>query len=196
MFSQLETANILTAKMKLGQALEDFNLTLKKLNTSGVDFVQSYYVTGGCIGSLLRAEEPNDYDIYFVTDSYCQRVARLFKEDPSYMHMVAEFDIKYRELKGLDGRMITENATTLKNKLQIITMHTGFPEAIRKTFDFIHCMPYYVPCQDKLYISREQYDLNMDKRLKVNNKETFTAERTKKFVDRGWKPDWDEAWTV
>ena len=58
--------------------------------------------------------------------------------------------------------MITENAITLADNVQIITFNYGIPDIIRKDFDFEHCKPYYESFTDRLFMSREQYDLNMN----------------------------------
>ena len=47
-------------------------------------------------------------------------------------------------------------------------------------------MPWYDPHNDILYISKEQYDLNIRKELKVNNQSAWTLRREMKFMDRGW----------
>ena len=185
-FSPLEVLSILDVKSKLKVYLsQHLDLTIEKVKTNPAT-APRYYVSGGCIGSLLRGEEPNDYDVYFYEKEYADSILRLFKDDPSFQNEVAQIDEKYREVSNLpDGRMITENAITLKNKIQLITKHYGEPAVIRATFDFIHCMPYYDRFTDKLNISKEQYDLNMQKKMKLN-KGVYQTYRQEKFLIRGW----------
>ena len=181
-FTNLEQLNILHVKVHLRKALEELEMTLRKL---GLD--HDYFVSGGCIGSMLRNEAPNDYDVYFITEKTGKVVANLYKNDESYKNDVEEVNENYRESSNLpDGRLITENAITLKTKVQLITKNYGSPDQIRKTFDFVHCLPWYDPALDKLYISKQQYDLCMAKKLLVNNIDAVTKHRKNKFFEKGW----------
>jgi hypothetical protein len=181
-FTAAESANILLAKKIIQDKLETFNMTIGKI---GAMMQHSYFLSGGAIGSLLHGEEPNDYDIYFFFETDAKMVFTLYESDLSYTHEVAKWNIAYRDV-DIGDRMITENATTLKNGIQLIRKHYGQPSEIRKTFDFVHCMPYYDSRDKKLYISREQYDLNMSKKLKRNNDNLFQSWREDKFLKRGW----------
>ena len=181
-FTNLESLNILQTKVHLKKALEELDMTLKKLALD-----HDYFVSGGCIGSLLRKEVPNDYDVYFITEKAGKVVANLYTNDLSYQNEVELVNENYRDASNLpDGRLITENAITLKTKVQLITKHYGSPDQIRKTFDFIHCLPWYDPALDKLYISKQQYDLCVAKKLLVNNIDSVTSHRKNKFFDKGW----------
>lgn len=183
-FTASESARILIAKEHIQQKLESFNMTIRKLNHM-LEF--SYFLSGGAIGSLLRdGERVNDYDIYFFYEMDANQIFNLYEKDPSYENEVAVMDEKYRDFTANGGKLITENATTLKNGIQLIRKHYGQPGEIRKTFDFVHCMPYYDSRDKKLYISREQYDLNVLKKLKRNNGNLFASHREEKFLKRGW----------
>jgi hypothetical protein len=181
-FNSKEAEHILHVKEILKVKLNDFNLTIGKLHNN---FTRSYFVTGGCIGSLLRNELPKDYDIYFFNKFKADAVINLYTNDKSYMDQVAVAEDEYREVK-IGQMVITENATTLKNGLQLITKNYGEPQDIRKTFDLVHCLPYYDPRDDKLYISREQYDLNMNKKLKTNGQNFVEKWRIAKYIERGF----------
>lgn len=181
-FIEVEKKLILGAKDRIKSKLETFNMTVRKL---GPMYEHSYFLAGGAIGSLLRDEEPNDWDIYFFDGVVAATIFNLYEKDPSYRGEVAVWEEKYRDIQN-DDMMITENATTLKNGLQLIRKHYGEPGAIRKTFDFVHCLPYYDSRDKKLYISREQYDLNVNKKLKTNNQDQLKAYREDKFLNKGW----------
>ena len=125
---------ILKAKQTIKHQLFDFNVTIAKLKLSS----NYYFVSGGCIGSLIRGEIPKDYDIYFCDESFAKPIISLYTEDPSYQNEVAVVEEKYRDaITNVNGMCITENAVTLKNGLQLITKHYGDPEVIRDTFDFV-----------------------------------------------------------
>ena len=110
-FTAVESANILLAKKIIQDKLETFNMTIGKI---GAMMEHSYFLTGGAIGSLLRGEEPNDYDIYFFYETDARMVLNLYENDASYTGEVKVWDEKYRDAHVGD-MMITENATTLKN---------------------------------------------------------------------------------
>lgn len=189
-FTKDEKLLILASKEKLKDLISDFTLTIKKLN-GAKDYTKCFFITGGVIGSLLRGEKYNDIDIWFYEDIWAANVVRLYTKDPLYMNQVEVFDEKYRDIVGHPGgMMITENAVTLKNNIQLITRHCGWPDTIRETFDFVHCLPYYNSYDDMLYISYEQYQLNMNKQLKINNTKKFNERRLNKFLDRGWRATW------
>lgn len=181
-FSAIEKSHILRVKKDLKEKLVDFTLTINKLHNN---FTRSFFVTGGCIGSLLRDEEPKDYDIYFFAKFKADAVKELYTNDKSYMDQVAVAEETYRDVQ-VGQMVITENATTLKNGLQLITKHYGEPDEIRKTFDFVHCLPYYDTRDDMLYISREQYDLNRKKKLKINNNNFAEQWRIDKYLRKGF----------
>lgn len=182
-FTTDEIENIKLAKHQLIERLQTFWMTTKKVNRD-----KSWFVSGGCIGSLLRGDTVNDIDVYFFSGVDALPVIKLFTEDESYKNEVADINDKYRDVVDApSGKLITENAITLKNDIQIITKHYGLPEEVRKTFDFIHCTPYFDSRDQKLYISKKQYDLNMNKTLKCNNASAITSSREQKFFNKGWK---------
>jgi hypothetical protein len=183
-FTGDEKLLILAVKDKIKDSILDFRLTMEKL---GQKYEKGFFVSGGCVGSLLRGEPVNDFDIYFRTKEIGERVKQLYTEDDSYKNYVETHNEKYRDVAGHpSGLMVTENAVTLKNKIQLITKHYGTPAEIRKTFDFTHCLPYYDTMTDFVYISREQYDLNMQKKMKINCQESYSSFRELKFKERGW----------
>ena len=149
-------------------------------------------MSGGCIASLLQGEDPKDFDIWFTSKLVADPIINLYTNDGSYKNDVKDVDPKYRDSVGIDGKLITENAITLKDDLQLITKNYGTPDEIRKSFDFVHCMPYYIPSEDKLYISREQYDCCVNRILRVNNKDSVIMSREMKFYERNYRYGDDE----
>ena len=184
-FLKEESENIFRTKQMLLARLLEFDLTVDKLFGKGMCH---YFVSGGCFASYLQGNLPKDIDIYFTDEVYAKPVVNLYTNDSAYTNQVAVWDEKYREVRGTAGDMcITENAVTLKNRLQLITKHYGQPKDIRATFDFVHCMPYYDSRDGKLYISREQYNCCVNKCLMVNNRINLTYWREEKFKKRGYE---------
>jgi len=82
-------------------------------------------------------------------------------------------------------KVITQNAITLKNKMQFITLAKY--EDARIGFDFIHCMPYYDLSSEKFFISEQQMDVIAKKKLVKNPKGREPVQwRIDKFLARGW----------
>ena len=182
-FTVAEVEKILYVKEFIKAKTADFVLTIRKL---GMQADIDFYVTGGCTASLLQGGTPKDIDVYFCNPIISEKVVSLYMSD-SYKNEVAVFNEKYRDVE-VGKIVLTENALTLKNGIQIIFKHHGVPNVLRKTFDYVHCLPYYTPVGDKLYISREQYDCCVNKILKNNRPDTKPAEwRTQKFLARGYK---------
>jgi hypothetical protein len=143
------------------------------------------YLSGGAIGSLLRGEIPKDWDFYF----YDQDSAVTFKEhiEKNYDDEIKEVNINYMEHADNNGKMITANAITMKTDDSFIFTFAGHPNDVRNHFDFVHCKPYYLLMQDKLFISREQYDACMNKKLIYNTDIKFIKEwRLQKFKNKGF----------
>lgn len=141
------------------------------------------YITGGATASLLQGGCPKDIDIYFRDAfSMTDTVNALIK----LTQYIKDVDDKYRDTVGRDGKMITERSITMLTGHSFITMHHGHPDDVRKTFDYLHCTPYYDVGTDKLYISEAQYIAAAQKILEVNNPATFTNLRENKFIKRGY----------
>jgi hypothetical protein len=151
-----------------------------------------WFVSGGCIASLLRGEQPKDYDVYFRSKETMDHVVSLITGSPDLIQHVADVEEKYRDLMGKDGKCITENAITMKNGLQFITKHYGPDIEIRETFDFVHTLPVYSFYDRRLRISEDQFDCCVNKILKVNCITNVTKARTTKFMELGYTiPDQD-----
>lgn len=145
-----------------------------------------FYISGGAIASLLNKEAPKDFDVYCRDQKAGDAVRELLTIQ--HMPQIKAVDEKYRELDcwKIPGKMVTEKSITMENNMSFIVMHYGEPSEIKATFDFLHCTPHYDIAEDKLYISRAQYDSIKSKTLIVNSPAHVTPWRIQKFVDRGW----------
>jgi len=185
-FTVAEVTNILNAKDHIVSKVSEFAMTIKKL---GIGAEVDFFVSGGCTASLLQGEVPKDFDVYFIHKGICDEVVKLYKSE-SYKNEVATYNEKYRDVDFDDGSgeklVITENAMTLKNGIQVIIKHHGIPDAVRRTFDFVHCLPYYSSVGNKFYISRGQYDCCVNKTLKINSGSIPALGRIEKFKKRGY----------
>ena len=159
------------------------NKFFKSFNVLGLEYVDvknNFFVSGGCFASLFQGEEPKDFDIYFT------------KKDNLFLvekDNIADIDENYELETEIKGKMVTANAITLKAKentipIQLITKIYGEPEELRKSFDYVHCMPYFM--DGKFYISKEQYICCVSKFLKINNSNIPEFWRKQKFKERGY----------
>jgi hypothetical protein len=104
--------------------------------------------------------------------------------DTPTLNEVADVTSGYMTITNVDGKLVTANAITFKNGLQVIIKAD---KTHRDTFDFVHCMPYFDMKTQQLFISRLQYDAIKNKQLIENPKfPQFSQHRTDKFLKRGW----------
>jgi hypothetical protein len=152
---------------------------------------ENFYITGGAIASLLLAESPKDFDVYCRNQTVGEAAHGLLISQ--YQHSIKDVDEKYREVDcwKIPGKMATEKSVTMSNNMSFIVMNYGPPDQIKASFDFLHCTPHYDIGEDKLYISRAQYDSIKSKTLLVNNSDRVTFWRMEKFVKRGWNVSQD-----
>lgn len=193
MFSDAEIKNInwvkatLTAKFKfiVNPTPDNFCTEWRKYNP-WIDHIhwQHTFLSGGAIVSLFHGDTPKDWDIYFTEEPVYVRETLI----NSYQSRIADVDKEYRTVMGENGKMITENAITMKGGYSFIFKHYGKPKEVKKTFDYVHCTPHYDIWNDTLYISRHQYDACVNKTLIVNNQENVTSWRENKFKKRGYTP--------
>ena len=184
-FTKEETAEILEVKNYIRVYM---NQTLILHTWAENIFVsrENFYITGGAIASLLNGEAPKDFDVYCRNQTVGEAAHALLITQ--YQDNIKDVDEKYREVGcwKIPGKMVTEKSITMKNNMSFIVMNYGPPDQIKASFDFLHCTPHYDIAEDKLYISRDQYDSIKSKTLLVNNPDRVTPWRMEKFMKRGW----------
>lgn len=143
-------------------------------------------LTGGAISSLYHAHPVNDWDLYLSDDSAIDSFKRYITADKHFQKQVKDINPKYMVDTEVEGKMVTSNAVTMHNNVQVITMAS---KQFRETFDYIHCMPWYDIKNDKLHISPQQYNAIKTKKLIINPKAKNppTAYRKQKYIERGWR---------
>lgn len=168
-------------------------------------------ITGGCIASMLLGEKVNDYDIYFMDMESAKKVAEFFinRDLPDKNVKVGLRTIK--NIQGVDEeriycklssglmralhkdrkyslRVLTSNAITLSEDVQLITRFYGDPAEIFKNFDFVHCTNYYLPVTNTVYLNSDALASLLAKRLIYHGSLYPIASilRIRKFLDRGW----------
>ena len=142
-------------------------------------------LTGGAISSIFHSQPVNDWDLYLSTDNAINSFKHYINSDSTFQKQVKDINPKYMVDTEIEGKMVTSNAVTLHNNVQVITMAT---KQFRETFDYIHCMPWYDLKSDTLYMSPQQWNAIKAKKLILNPKATNppTLYRTQKYKERGW----------
>ena len=186
MFDDDERTNIMlirdVVKSKFRELLSD-------LPVDTYPYFKDSILTGGCFASLFNGGIVNDWDVYLKDVDTADRFESFIMSDTPTLNVVKDATPGYMAEVKVQGKLVTANAITFKNKLQVITRTC---KAHRETFDFIHCMPYFDMATQQLFISRAQYDSIKQKKLVKNpaHNQELSSRRIDKFLDRGWTSDW------
>ena len=165
----------------------------KKLNELPINLAkiltENYILSGSSIASIYHGEQAKDYDLWVDIATEATATSSVKRYIAKNMAFVAEYQDKYGDLQIPDEKrgqkVITDRAITLTNGIQIITM--GSFSELRRNFDFVHCLPYYVLYTDKFFISPLQMEVISKKKLVQNiYGQQATAARILKFTERGW----------
>jgi hypothetical protein len=84
--------------------------------------------------------------------------------------------------------VLTSNAISLSNKVQLVIRFWGEPDEIHKNYDFTHCKAYWDSKEGKVNISAEVYEAIINKTLKYTGSlyPICSLFRLRKFIKRGW----------
>ena len=160
------------------------------LNGMTFDFTEPdrFVVAGGCFTSILLGGKVNDYDLFLLNyDEYFLKNS----------HLVKQLDEVENKEPGrfytFDHANYTKNPNILKtyldshSRIQYIFTKYKTRKELVDHFDFVHCSISYDLGEDKLYLTREIYDVNMLKKLKVSKTAPFVSQdRIEKFKRRGF----------
>lgn len=167
-------------------AQQKLRLLIADLPVDSFPLFKDCILTGGCFASLFLNEEVHDWDVYLKDSVTAERFESFVMSDtPTLNELLAGVTSGYMTTTKVDGKLVTANAITFKNGLQVIT-RTGKEQ--RETFDFVHTMPYFDMKTQQLFISHQQYDAIKSKTLIVNPKHLVLVNqwRADKFMTRGW----------
>lgn len=153
----------------------------------------SLYIAGGCIYSLYQDKPVNDYDFFCTSEYFAKQVMGYFRRNDVTMIKEVREGI-WEGVYPLDGRMIdivvTNNAVSFGQELQIITKYTGSPDEVVGQFDFMHNMYYYEFGNTMISKVADSFDFLDDKYLKYNTDRARdicgTIMRIPKFVQKGF----------
>lgn len=181
-FTDAERAEIASVKDIAQRKLREL---LADLPVENFPFFKDCILTGGCFASLFLDEEVHDWDVYLKDSVTASQFESFVMSDTLTLNEVAGVTSGYMTTTKVDGKLVTANAITFKNGLQVITR---IDKKHRQTFDFVHTMPYFDMKTQQLFISRQQYDAIKNKQLIVNPKHLVLVNqwRADKFMSKGW----------
>ena len=186
-FNQSEISKILKLKSSISSY---YSLQMKKLGDNNLTshFFSSCIITGGCIASLFHDEAVKDIDLYSKKAKDIVKIKDIITSKPDQIKEFGKYDLDDASVTP-GQKAITANAITLTNDVQFIIL--GEAELCRQAFDFIHCMPWFDISNQKLHISRSQYDAINSKKLIVNPlyRSEIKQRRLEKYINRGWVYD-------
>jgi hypothetical protein len=131
-------------------------------------------VAGGAFASLMRDEDPRDYDVYFRTERLRDLAVDYYKVSNS--SCVIEW---------------TRFAITLYGDIQLILNPTGDPEGLFQYFDFLHCMTAWCSWDDLIRPHPGSIGAIRLGRLQYTPcpRPINAIKRMVKFLGRGWAID-------
>ena len=146
--------------------------------------MEKIVVAGGCFASMLNREPVNDYDVFILDDDSNRMTVESISVSPRSGDVIVG-DSNYMQNDKIEKTVFVKNS-----RIQYINTKYKTREELIKHFDFKHCCVSYDPLNDKLFITREVYDLIKAKKLVHNNSDKPPALwRYEKFHGRGWKSD-------
>jgi len=141
-------------------------------------FAENVLVAGGSIGSLIRNETPNDYDLFF--------------RNQETINLISNYYQQYDNSGNFRIITITENAVTFENGIQLVLKYSGDLKQLWNNFDFRHTkIGFDYRTKQIQYDNQAVLDSINNKQLfyedfnKVNNLD-LTLERVIKLINRGW----------
>lgn len=141
-------------------------------------FAENVLVAGGSIGSLIRNETPNDYDLFF--------------RNQETVNLISNYYQQYDNSGNFRIITITENAVTFENGIQLVLKYSGDLKQLWNNFDFRHTkIGFDYRTKQIQYDNQAVLDSINNKQLfyedfnKVNNLD-LTLERVIKRINEGW----------
>jgi len=179
LFTAAEQIQIFEAKKYIRDHINQ-HIDVSKFNMDRV------VVAGGCFASLLNGEIVKDFDVFMLDDPRNNLTVKA----------LITIALDHPEKKATVGRLtytqndqIEHTLYTPDGGIQYITTKYKTREELINHFDFKHCCVSYDYLKDKLYMTREAFDLIKSKTLVPNIKGTPALWRYEKFQKRGWKSD-------
>lgn len=112
------------------------------------------------------------------------------EEETSKASAGTEANIEVEEDEVADYRPVffTDNAISLKGKIQLVLRFWGEPEKIISSFDYVHCTNYFDRGEQNLHISKDALMSILNKQLKYVGSQfpICSLFRMRKYMERGY----------
>ena len=179
MFTESERLHIMEVKHSIRSHIE------KHMPTHQFD-MSSVVIAGGCFASMLNREVVKDFDV-FLLDNNRNRGA-LNSLEAEQIRIDASM-VKVNGEEYIKNDKIEKTVALGHNALQYISTKYKTRKELIDHFDFKHCCVSYDYANDKMFMSREVFNLIKNKTLRPNSDKTPEYWRYQKFFDRGWKSE-------
>lgn len=169
-----------TIKRRLGKVIGDWvkSITDEQLARQ---VKENVFVTGGSIVSMLLNEPVNDYDVYCRSESIKNRLAR-------YYEGIVDHKKAVEDKEEYEPVHISDNAITLKGKIQIITRFYGSPREVHRQFDFVHCTCYWKSWDKELVLPQKALTSILTRELRYVGSiyPICSMVRMRNYISKGW----------
>jgi hypothetical protein len=180
LFNEHEREELRLLKRKVRNYFDKFRTTEELIYLFHMDKI---VIAGGCFASMLNREPVNDYDVFMLDDDSNRMTVESISVSPR------SGDVRVGDSNYMQNDKIEKTVFVKNSRIQYINTKYKTREELIKHFDFKHCCVSYDPLNDKLFITREVYDLIKAKKLMQNSDMIPVYWRYEKFWQRGWKSD-------
>ena len=143
-------------------------------------------VAGGCFASMMNDEVVKDFDIFLLNNSRNELALNLLASNEFTSNPTST---KINGKEYIKNDKIEKTVSLGRTALQYIYTKYNTRKELIDSFDFKHCCVSYDYANDKLFISREVFDLIKSKTLEHNTDKPPAYWRYEKFWQRGWKSE-------
>jgi hypothetical protein len=143
-------------------------------------------VAGGCFASMMNDEVVKDFDIFLLNNSRNELALNLLASNEFTSNPTST---KINGKEYIKNDKIEKTVSLGRTALQYIYTKYNTRKELIDGFDFKHCCVSYDYANDKLFISREVFDLIKSKTLEPNTDKAPAYWRYEKFWQRGWKSE-------
>lgn len=167
-------------------ALEVANHYISKLPTSDkVSRIEAKVIDGNRVSILIKSAgiieagtDVKDYQYFESTPTSLM---------DAYFKVADKVATPEEKVEPYRAALISTNAISLHNDVQIITRFVGAPEWIHTNYDFVHCTNYYTE-KGGLFLQQAALESILSKELKYVGSlyPVCSMFRIKKFIKRGW----------
>lgn len=131
---------------------------------------------------IIAEDNDEEYKYFEQLDVGSPETENFVQNAVQYLQGYSDKKNKYKPL------VLTSNAITLSNNVQLITRFFGSPEEIHNNFDFIHCTNYWTSWNNELVLRQEALVSIMTKELKYFGSlyPICSMFRIRKYLKRGY----------